>query len=49
MDDIVTQAMLRMVNEPPQDNLYRAELEEETHVLPSLCGLPRIIRAFVPH
>jgi hypothetical protein len=48
MDDIVTEAMLRMVN-APQDELYRAELEEETHVLPSLCGLPRIIRAFVPH
>lgn len=32
----------------PVDPQFIPELREETHILPSICGLPRIIRAFPP-
>lgn len=37
--------LLRVAQQPQNPEQFRVE----THVLPGLCGLPRIIRAFTVH
>lgn len=44
MPDIIA----RLANAPSEPARYAEEFREETRVLPALCGLPRIIRAFPP-